>query len=85
MPGAGSKSAWAADPIDLFFLQIQGSGRLLLPDGGVMRIGYDGQNGREYVAIGRLLRERGILPHRRRDDEGHRRLDARQSRPRARR
>jgi membrane-bound lytic murein transglycosylase A len=53
---------WAADPIDLFFLQIQGSGRLLLPDGGVMRIGYDNQNGREYVGIGRLLRERNILP-----------------------
>lgn len=53
---------WAADPIDLFVLQIQGSGRILLPDGQVMRIGYLDQNGREYVAIGRLLRERGILP-----------------------
>ena len=45
-----------------------------------MRIGYDNQNGREYVAIGRLLRERGVLPAGRRDDEGDRRLDARQSR-----
>ena len=53
---------WAADPIEMFFLQIQGSGRLKLSDGGVMRIGYAGQNGREYVGIGRLLRERGILP-----------------------
>ena len=53
--------AWAADPVDLFFLQIQGSGRLRLPDGGVMRIGYAGQNGREYVAIGRLLRDRGLI------------------------
>ncbi len=52
-PGAGSK--W-------FFLHIQGSGRLTLPDGGVMRIGYDNQNGREYLAIGKVLRERGILP-----------------------
>ncbi len=58
----GSEIAWAADPIELFFLHIQGSGRLLLPDGQVMRIGYADQNGREYVAIGRLLRERGILP-----------------------
>jgi membrane-bound lytic murein transglycosylase A len=58
----GLEIAWAADPIDLFFLQIQGSGRLLLPDGGVMRIGYASQNGREYVAVGRLLRERGLLP-----------------------
>ncbi len=54
--------AWAADPIELFFLHIQGSGRLRFPDGRVVRIGYDNQNGREYVAIGRLLRERGILP-----------------------
>ncbi|MGQ0589015.1 MAG: murein transglycosylase A [Sphingosinicella sp.] len=61
LAGRGLELAWAADPIDLFFLQIQGSGRLSLPDGGVMRIGYAGQNGREYVAIGRLLRERGIM------------------------
>nr|WP_294121185.1 murein transglycosylase A [Sphingomonas sp.] len=53
---------WAADPIELFFLQIQGSGRVKLPDGQIMRIGYADQNGREYVAIGRLLRDRGILP-----------------------
>jgi membrane-bound lytic murein transglycosylase A len=58
----GLEIGWAADPIDLFFLQIQGSGRLIMPDGSVMRIGYASQNGREYVAIGRLLRERGLLP-----------------------
>jgi membrane-bound lytic murein transglycosylase A len=58
----GLEIGWAADPIELFFLQIQGSGRLKLPDGRVMRIGYADQNGREYVAIGRLLRDRGILP-----------------------
>ena len=61
LAGRGLEIAWAKDPVALFFLQIQGSGRLLLADGGVMRIGYDGQNGREYIAIGRLLRERGIL------------------------
>ena len=60
--GRNLEIGWAADPVDLFFLHIQGSGRLLLPDGGVMRIGYDNQNGREYVAIGRLLRERNLLP-----------------------
>ena len=53
--------AWAADPIEFFFLQIQGSGLLRLPDGGVMRIGYAGQNGREYVAIGRPMREQGLI------------------------
>jgi membrane-bound lytic murein transglycosylase A len=58
----GLEIAWAADPIELFFIEIQGSGELRLPDGSVMRIGYDNQNGRDYVAIGRLLRERGILP-----------------------
>jgi membrane-bound lytic murein transglycosylase A len=53
--------AWAADPIEFFFLQIQGSGRLRLPDGSIMRIGYAGQNGREYVGIGRRLREMNVL------------------------
>ena len=62
LAGKGLEIAWAADPIELFFLQIQGSGRLRFPDGTVMRIGYAEQNGREYVAIGRLLRERGLLP-----------------------
>ena len=58
----GLELAWAADPVELFFLQIQGSGRVRMPDGSVMRIGYADQNGRDYVAVGRLLRERGILP-----------------------
>jgi membrane-bound lytic murein transglycosylase A len=53
--------AWAADPIEFFFLQVQGSGRLKLPDGSVMRIGYDGQNGGQYVGIGALMRDRGLL------------------------
>ncbi|HEX8621997.1 MAG TPA: murein transglycosylase A [Allosphingosinicella sp.] len=61
LAGRGLEIAWAADAIDLFFLQIQGSGRLRLPDGGVMRIGYAGQNGREYVGIGKLMKERGLL------------------------
>jgi membrane-bound lytic murein transglycosylase A len=62
LAGKGLELAWAKDPVDLFFLEIQGSGRIRMPDGSVMRVGYAGQNGREYVAIGRLLRERGILP-----------------------
>ena len=61
LAGRGLEIGWAADPVDLFFLQIQGSGRLRQPDGSVMRIGYANQNGREYVAIGRLLRERGLV------------------------
>jgi membrane-bound lytic murein transglycosylase A len=53
--------AWAADQVEIFFLQIQGSGRLRLPDGGVMRIGYGGQNGRDYTGIGALMKQRGLL------------------------
>jgi membrane-bound lytic murein transglycosylase A len=58
----GLELAWAKDPVDLFFLEIQGSGRIRMPDGSVMRIGYADQNGRDYLAIGRQLRDRGILP-----------------------
>lgn len=59
--GKGLELAWASDYIDFFFLQIQGSGRVIMPDGSVMRIGYDGQNGRDYTGIGRIMRERGLL------------------------
>ena len=62
LAGRGLELAWAKDPVELFFLEIQGSGRVRLPDGGVLRVGYASQNGRDYVPIGRLLRERGILP-----------------------
>lgn len=61
LAGRGLEIAWAADPIEFFFLQIQGSGLLRLPDGSRMRIGYAGQNGREYVGIGSVMRERGLL------------------------
>ena len=61
LAGRGLEIAWAADAIEFFFLQIQGSGRLRLPDGGVIRIGYAGQNGREYVGIGKLMKDRGLL------------------------
>ena len=53
--------AWAADTVDLFFLQVQGSGLLRLPDGQVLRIGYDSQNGRAYTGIGALMRDRGLV------------------------
>ncbi len=61
LAGRNLEIAWAADPIEFFFLQIQGSGLLRLPDGSLMRIGYAGQNGREYVGIGSVMRERGLL------------------------
>ena len=53
--------AWVADPVEAFFLAIQGSGRVALADGTELRVGYAGQNGRDYTGIGRLMRERGLL------------------------
>ena len=61
LDGEAAVIAWAADPVEFFFLQIQGSGRLRTPEGEVIRIGYAGQNGREYVGIGGVMRERGLL------------------------
>ncbi|MFN3432894.1 MAG: murein transglycosylase A [Sphingomonas sp.] len=53
--------AWGADEAAVFFLQIQGSGRLRLPNGEIMRVGYDTQNGRDYTGIGALMKARGLL------------------------
>ena len=61
LAGRGLEIAYANDAIEFFFLQIQGSGRLRLPDGGVMRIGYESQNGRGYTGIGRLMKDRGLI------------------------
>ena len=52
---------YAADPVELFFLQVQGSGLVRLPDGDVLRIGYASQNGRDYTGIGALMKQRGLL------------------------
>ncbi len=62
LAGKGLELLWVDDPVDAFFLEIQGSGRVKLPDGSVVRVGYDGKNGKPYVAVGRLLIERGELP-----------------------
>lgn len=59
--GHGLEIAWVADPVEFFFLQVQGSGRLRAPDGSVMRIGYAGQNGLPYTGIGGLMRQRGLI------------------------
>ncbi len=60
--GARPAMLWLADPVDRFFLQIQGSGRIVMPDGSIRRVGFDGQNGRAYVPIGRILVEQGEIP-----------------------
>ena len=59
---AGREIVWVDDAIELFFLQIQGSGRIVLEGGEVLRIGYADQNGHPYRSIGRLLVERGEMP-----------------------
>ena len=61
-PTAGTEVlAWADDPVDAFFLEIQGSGRVRLRDGSLLRVGYADQNGHPYHPIGRTLIERGAL------------------------
>lgn len=53
---------WAADPVEAFFLQIQGSGRVRLPDGSMLRLAYADHNGRPYASIGKWLADKGELP-----------------------
>ncbi len=62
LAGQGLELLWVDDPVAAFFLEIQGSGRVLLKEGGTVRIGYDGSNAKPYVAVGRLLVEQGVMP-----------------------
>lgn len=57
----GLEIAWAADPVDLFFAEIQGSARVVFPDGTSIQIAYANQNGLPYTPVGKVLRERGLL------------------------
>ena len=61
-PVHGKEIAWVEDSIDLFFMQIQGSGRIKLDGKETIMLGYADQNGYPYRSIGRLLVERGDLP-----------------------
>ena len=61
LAGRGLEIVWLKDPIDAFFLHIQGSGIIRLPDGGELMVGYAGQNGRAYRSIGRLLIDNGEI------------------------
>ncbi|MBQ4823227.1 murein transglycosylase A [Leisingera sp. HS039] len=60
MESRGLEIAWVDDPVELFFLQIQGSGRIRLPDGSMIRVGYGGANGHTYKSIGKELVRRGV-------------------------
>jgi membrane-bound lytic murein transglycosylase A len=59
--GRGLELAWLRDPVDAFFIHVQGSARLRLLGGGTMRVAFDGKSGQPYTSIGRLAAERGIL------------------------
>ncbi|MGH8781800.1 murein transglycosylase A [Paraburkholderia sp.] len=55
----GNELVWVDDPIEAFFLQVQGSGRVVMEDGSVMRVGFGGTNNQPYRSIGRWLLDRG--------------------------
>lgn len=61
LKGKGLELVYFADPVDVFFMQIQGSGRVVLTDGTSVRVHYDGKNGYPYSSIGRYLIEKGLL------------------------
>ena len=61
LSGRQLEIAWLEDPIDVFFLQIQGSGQILLEDGTTLRVNYSAWNGRPYRSIGALLINRKII------------------------
>jgi membrane-bound lytic murein transglycosylase A len=60
-PVAGKEIVYVDDPVEAFFLQVQGSGRVRLAGGEVLRVGYSDQNGHPYISIGRVLIDRGEL------------------------
>ncbi|MEX5727960.1 membrane-bound lytic murein transglycosylase A [Rhodovulum iodosum] len=64
LQGRGLEIVWLDDPVEVFFLQVQGSGRVRLRDGSALRVGYGGKNGHPYRSIGQELVRRGVYrPH----------------------
>jgi membrane-bound lytic murein transglycosylase A len=59
LAGRGLELAWVRDPVELYFMQVQGSGRIRLPDGTEIRLGYDGKNNHPYRSVGQELVRRG--------------------------
>jgi membrane-bound lytic murein transglycosylase A len=62
LAGQGLEILWLRDPVDRFVLQVQGSGRVRLPDGSVTRLVYSGRNGLPYTSLGRVLSQRENIP-----------------------
>ncbi len=61
LAGRGFELAWAESFVDVYYLQIQGSGKLAFDDGSSAYVNYAGQNGHDYVSSGRIMREKGLL------------------------
>ncbi len=61
LKGKGLEIAYVQDPVGLFEMQVQGSGRIQLAEGGSMTLGFDGSNNRPYTAIGAVLVEMGVM------------------------
>ena len=61
LTGRGLEIAWLKDPVEVAFLQIQGSGKLILQDGKILSAGYSAKNGLPYKSIGRYMMEKGFL------------------------
>ena len=62
LDGKGLEIAWAKDPIDVFYMQVEGCGRLRLPDGTTRNVLYGAKNGYGFRSLGRILHSRGLLP-----------------------
>jgi membrane-bound lytic murein transglycosylase A len=62
LEGRGLVRVFIEDPVDRFFLQVQGSGRVRLPDGRIVRLAYSGRNGHPYTPIGRIVADRLGVP-----------------------
>jgi membrane-bound lytic murein transglycosylase A len=61
-PLAGHEIVWVDDPIGRYFMHVEGSGKVQLPDGRVLALDYDGQNKRKFRPVGKELVDRGVLP-----------------------
>ena len=62
LDGQGLEIAWAKDPVDVFYMQVEGCGRLKLPDGTTRNVLYGAKNGHGFRSLGRILHARGLLP-----------------------
>ena len=61
LAGRGLELVYLADPVDVYFVHIQGSARIVLPDGHILRIGFDGKNGHPYRSVGKAMLADGVL------------------------